>query len=378
MPILLDASRLIWRQWGNRIPTGIDRVCLAYLDHFRDRSRAVVQFRGFHHILAERDSARLFDLLQQGSPRFRIDLAAILAASMLGRGRSAKGQLYLNVGHTGLDSSYLGPWISRQNLRPVYLIHDLIPITHPQYCRPGEAARHRERMRNALASAAGLIVNSRDTARELERFATTENLALPPCTVAWLGTNDIGAVKRQQSASPYFLMIGTIEARKNHLMILDSWVDLVERLREEAPELVIVGQRGWEADEAIGRLDNPGPLAGKVRELGRCGDAEMLDLIAGARALLMPSFVEGFGLPLIEALEIGTPVIASDLGVFREIAGEIPHYLDPGDRSGWVEAVTSLLSAGPQSRRQEKLLKSFRPPQWSYHFKTVEQFLETL
>lgn len=377
-PILLDVSRLIWRQWGDRIPTGIDRVCLAYLEHFRDRSRAVVQFRGFHHILAERDSARLFELLQHGMPHFRRDLVQILATSLLRGGKSVAGQLYLNVGHTGLDSPYLGPWIADEGIRPIYLVHDLIPITHPQYCRPGEANRHRQRMTNALATASGFIVNSHDTARELEHFAVRENLPLAPCITAWLGTEEIGTVNGRASANPYFVMVGTIEARKNHLLILEAWTDLVAKLGDRAPDLVIIGQRGWEAEEAIGRLENLGPLSGKVRELGRCSDAEMLEWIAGARALLMPSFVEGFGLPLIEALETGTPVIASNLGVFREIAGDLPRYLDPNDRSGWAEAVTSLTTDGAERRRQETLLKSFKPPQWSDHFRIVDRFLSTL
>lgn len=377
-PILLDVSRLIWRQWGDRIPTGIDRVCLAYLEYFRERSRAVVQFRGFHHILAERSSVQLFDLLQHGSSRFRMKLARILAASLMRRETSAQGRLYLNVGHTGLNSAYLGPWTREQDIRPVYLIHDLIPISHPQYCRPGEAARHRQRMSNALTSARGIIVNSKDTAREVERFASLENLPLPPCAVAWLGTEEIGQVERRLSANPYFVMIGTIEARKNHMLVLQVWTELVDRLGDAAPELIIVGQRGWEAEEVIGRLDNPGPLAGKVRELGRCSDAEMLGLVAGARGLLMPSFVEGFGLPLMEALEIGTPAIASDLGVFREIAGDIPCYVDPTDKAGWAEAIMSLSSEGPESRRQAEMLKTFKPPRWSDHFRAVERFLATL
>ena len=61
--VLLDVSRLIWRLWRGRLPTGVDRVCLAYLDHFRSRSRAVVQRRGQYFILDERQSDRLFDLL---------------------------------------------------------------------------------------------------------------------------------------------------------------------------------------------------------------------------------------------------------------------------------------------------------------------------
>lgn len=377
-PILLDVSRLIWRRWTGRLPTGIDRVCLAYLEHFGPRARAVVQFRQFRRVLSRKDSEALFALLLGGDSAFKARLVAILAKAALRGDQTAHGQIYLNIGHTGLNSPYLGRWLADRGLRPVYLIHDLIPISHPQYCRPGEGARHRERMTNALRTARGIIVNSQDTARETDRFARSEALPMPPCTVAWLGTDETGQVERRMVAEPYFVIVGTIEARKNHLLLLQVWADLVARLGEKAPELVIVGQRGWEADDAIAVLDNLGPLEGRVRELGRCSDSEMLRKIAGARALLMPSFVEGFGLPVIEALEIGTPVIASDIGVFREIAGNIPRYVDPTDKEGWAEAIISLLSEGPERRRQDEALRAFQPPEWSNHFATVERFLTSL
>ena len=372
--ILLDVSRLIWRQWGNRIPTGIDRVCLAYLDHFRDRSSAVVQFRGFHRILNHRDSAELFDLILNGSAHFKTSLVKILARSMLRHDRFTQGRLYINVGHTGLDSPYLAPWIRAIGIRPVYLVHDLIPITHPQFCRPGEAIRHSHRMTAVLETARGIIVNSQDTAHELERFAESRALPMPRSTVAWLGSQAIGPIAESPSSEAYFVMVGTIEARKNHALILNVWAALVATLGDQAPRLVIIGQRGWEAEEAFRKLDDLGPLAGKVQELRRCSDADMHGWIAGARALLMPSFAEGFGLPLIEALQLGTPVIASDLAVFREIAGDLPCYVDPADHDSWKDAIFAL--SRDNGRRECRT--SFQPPTWTEHFCIVERFLEAL
>ena len=132
-PILLDVSRLIWRRWTRRLPTGIDRVCIAYLEHFQSRALAVVQFRGFRTILNRADSARLFELLLGGPRLFRLKLTAMLAVAAARGEVTASGSLYLNIGHTGLDSPYLSPWLDQHSLQPVFLIHDLIPITHPQY-----------------------------------------------------------------------------------------------------------------------------------------------------------------------------------------------------------------------------------------------------
>jgi glycosyltransferase involved in cell wall biosynthesis len=271
--------------------------------------------------------------------------------------------------------------LERRRLRPVFLIHDLIPITHPQYCRLGEEGRHRQRIENALRAGQAIIANSTATKHELARFARDCGLPMPLTTVAWLGIDQSkpSAVRLgQPDERPYFMLVGTIEGRKNHLMILQAWEELIARLGDKAPQLLIVGQRGWEAEEATDILDNPGILKGHVRELSRCDDETMSALLAGARAMLMPSFVEGFGLPLVEALQQGVPVIASNLQVFREISGEVPTYLDPNDRQAWLKAVLDYSTDGRERRRQLKAATEFRAPSWNDHFTLVEGFLETL
>src|SRR6185503_2723062 len=133
--VLLDVSRLIWRLWRGGLPTGVDRVCLAYLDHYRTRSRAVVQRRGWQFVIDERHSDRLFDLLAKGPAGFRRNFLklAMTAFPTARRTPRESGLLYLNVGHTGLDDPSLGPWIARTGVHAVFLIHDLIPILHPEY-----------------------------------------------------------------------------------------------------------------------------------------------------------------------------------------------------------------------------------------------------
>ncbi len=379
--ILLDVSRLIWRRWTNRLPTGIDRVCLAYLEHFAGHARAVVQFRKFRLTLNRANSSRLFDLLLGDKGHFRARVTAILGRAALHPGKVAKGQLYLNVGHTGLDSDFLSPWLASRGLRPIVLIHDLIPITHPQFCRQGEAERHARRISNALSSASGIIVNSRATEQDVRQFSRDNDLPMPPCIVAWLGTDralETATPLAKPSKRPYFAMVGTIEARKNHLLILRLWAELLDRLGDQAPQLVVIGQRGWEADRAIAILDHLGPLSGHVRELARCDDATMNQLVAGAQAMLMPSFVEGFGLPLAEALARGVPVIASDLPVFREIAGSIPTFIAPDDRQQWLDTICHYSENGPERQRQLAALKAFHAPCWSDHFAKVDALLQAL
>lgn len=377
-PILFDASRLIWRVWTGRLPTGIDRVCFAYLDHFGPRAQAVVQRGRLRLVLSPGRSQELFALLRKGGRSFRGSLIALLAGAAASGGwrRGLRGALYLNIGHTGLDYPGLPGWLRQLGVKPVFLVHDLIPITHPQFCREGEAERHRQRMLHVLHSAHGIIANSAATRDALARFAAQEGTALPDTLVAWLGgedQNQPAALPPRQR--PYFVMIGTIEARKNHLLLLQLWQRLVAELGASAPELLIVGQRGWEADEVFRLLDADPELADHVHELGRCDDASMMALLDGARALLMPSFIEGFGIPVIEALQRRVPVIASDIPVFREISADIPLFLDPADLPAWQSAVQDFCTDSPERARQLALMPAYQPPSWPEHFRKVDAWL---
>ncbi len=379
---LIDVSRLIWRTWTRRLPTGIDRVCLAYLDHFADRAQAVVHAGRLRFILSARQSDRLFSQLRRSfGPATRIGLAKCLSMSVLNLGRSPDrpGLIYLNVGHTGLDETSLPRWIRRKRLRAIYLVHDLIPLTHPQFCRAGEADKHARRIDNVLASAAGIICNSQVTIDELESRARANGRGLPPTVAAWIsGPPPQRSAGKPPLNTPYFVVLGTIEGRKNHRMILDVWSELVTERGSDAPTLVVIGQRGWQAEAALARLDQPADFAGRLLEFDRCGDEELAAWLGGARALLMPSFAEGFGLPVVEALQTGTPVLCSTLPVFSEIAGGIPTFLDPRDAAAWKAAVISFLDDGRERSRQKLAMQTYAAPTWPKHFTIVDNWLKGL
>lgn len=376
-PFLLDVSRLVWRAWRGGLPTGIDRVCQAYVRHFRARTRAVVQRQGLHFTLSPRDSDTLFELLLANEPvRAKLMAFAFRTLARTLRNSPRPGAIYLNVGHTGLNEPSLPRWIERYRLRAVYLIHDLIPITHPQFCREGEAEKHERRMSNVLASAAGVIGNSQVTVDELAAFASERGKPIPPSVTAWLGGADLPLNSKPRHAPrPHFVVVGTIEGRKNHQLLLNVWRKIVEERGSDAPSLVIIGQRGWQADSVFDQLDRPGELEGHVLEYGTCDDDELAGWIAGAEALLMPSFAEGFGLPVIEALQIGTPVIASDLPVYREIAGEGPTYLDPTDEAAWKRTIGAF---SDRTDRPFAPPPAFHAPTWQEHFGKVDAWLSTL
>ena len=174
-------------------------------------------------------------------------------------------------------------------------------------------------------------------------------------------------------------MLGTIEARKNHLLLLQIWADLVLVHSIDAPRLLIIGQRGWECEQVFDLLDHNEELRGAVVEVGQCSDVDLDRHLRGARALLFPTLVEGYGLPLIEALALGTPVIASNLPVFHEIGQEIPDFIDPLDGPAWQAAILSYASDRSVARdAQIARLAAFRAPTWDDHFAKIDAWLATL
>ncbi|MEY4850613.1 MAG: hypothetical protein RLZZ331_1617 [Pseudomonadota bacterium] len=382
-PLLLDASRMVWRRWAGVRPTGIDRLCLAWHDHYATRAQAVLMHRRGRHILPMAASQALFRLLDDECPRdkFRrrfVGWAALNLVHLL-RPQPGLGRLWLNVGHTGLNLPGLADWVRAADLRPVLMLHDIIPITHPEYCREGEKARHEVRVKTLLKIAHAVLSNSQDTLDRLNAYAGGVGMVVPQSLPVWPGTPRLAIPAGERPAlSDDFIILGTIEGRKNHMLLLNVWERLVAQHGEAAPRLVIIGRRGWACDDVLARLE-AGGFGSRVVETGALSDDDTARLLAGARALLFPSFAEGYGLPLVEALDAGVPVIASDLDVFREIGQGVPDLLPPDDVDGWAAAVMAYAAPdSPARAAQTARLAQFRAPDWPGHFAQVDGFLETL
>jgi len=382
--LLIDVSRLVGRFLKGRLPTGIDRVCQEYLEHYGPGARALVRIGGNSLVFDHGASMRLFKTLRAAPSRSRIQTVELIVREIADGGfsRVATGAVLLNPGHSGLESEGYFRFLRSREMAAVFLVHDLIPLTHPEFCRPGEREKHLARMKHVLGKGHAVIANSQATLDALSAFATLHGIGLPPCTAALLGPGALaspGTTPRRVIREPYFVILGTIEARKNHWLLLQVWRRLVERLGNRAPHLLVIGQRGWECENVVDLLERCEALRGVVTELSSCSDSDLSNYLHSARALLFPSFAEGFGMPVLEALSLGTPVVASALPVFREFAGEIPEYIDPLDGPRWLETIMDF--AAPESAlRKAQLLRlaGFRSPTWSDHFDRVDRLLESV
>jgi glycosyltransferase involved in cell wall biosynthesis len=379
--IFLDVTRLVVRLYDGLLPTGVDRVGHAYIKRYGSRARAVFSINGFPTVLDEKDSQRVFAWLTS-SFRNRSAIRRLVARACFNYvyGKSFGGGVLLHTSHNGMEYPRYYKTMTKRGIKCVFMVHDLIPLTHAEYCRPGVAKVHRMRIHIALTHANGLITNSQSTLDSLTTEARSSKLPVPPTVVARLASS----VMRRPSSdrpinAPFFVILGTIEPRKNHWFILHIWRRLVEQLGTTAPKLVVIGRRGWECENVEDLLDRCVSLRGVVSEEANCSDERLHAFLQHAQALLFPSFVEGYGMPLAEALSLNVPVLASDLEVFREIASDIPDYLDPLDGPGWLSSIRAYASEGsPERAAQLVRIKRFREPSWDEHFEQVDQFLATL
>lgn len=382
-PLLIDISRLLDRAAKGRLPTGVDRVMLAYLERWGDRSLAILQKGNWRRVLGPVHSQQLFALLRQRPERFAQRMNRVVAKACLPPWPRQQwpGAWALHLGQTGLENPGFVPWVRHSGQKPVFFVHDLIPLTHPEYCRVGEGVHHQQRLRTMLHCAAAVVANSAQTLADFERYAAGLGLPVPPGVVAPLAPADLGqgALQVPPLQDPYFVVLGTIEPRKNHLLLLNVWRELAQQLGPRCPKLVVVGQRGWECEQVVDMLERCHAIHPHVLEVPCCTDQELATWLRHARALLFPSFAEGFGMPLVEALALGTPVVASRLPVFQEVAGDTPDYLSPIDGAGWMQAVHDYLPLGSARRQAQcQRMAGFAVPTWEDHFQKVESLLERL
>lgn len=408
--VLFDASRLISRT-DRTAPTGVDRVCLAYAEWLMALpGLKMIPVRSKHDELVAVDDAWFRNCVATLRDRWTgldadqtlgDNAAKLLAAlhaerpgaqSVIGapptplpERRSPRqlrvlkqffrsrrmldlppSRIYFNVGHTSLNTPAILTSLKAASIPSVVLLHDLIPITHPEFCRPGDGDKHRLRVLTALRHASRIIVNSHYTAEELGRFAAHEGVTPPPIDAVHLGLESV-FVARPQAAPPrpYFVHVGTIEARKNLAFLLTVWRRLQERMGPATPQLVLVGRYGWENEAVLDHLERSPNLRGLVHQSANLPDASLAALMNNAQAVVAPSSVEGFDLPAVEACALGVPLIASDIPAHREL---VPHaeLIDPLDGLGWLAALERATLNRPETI-------PYSPPTWAEHFSKVAE-----
>jgi FkbM family methyltransferase len=258
--------------------------------------------------------------------------------------------------------------LRRVGIRLYFVVYDLLPLTLPHRF-PAEAAEKHRRWLQVVATADGAFCISQATATELQTWLDSHSGPGARRTAVFsfpLGADfeqstptmgfpsDAPDVLRKLTRRPTFLIVGTLEPRKGHDQALDAFEQLWNA--DVDVGLAFVGKRGWLVDRLIARISGHPERGTRLHWLQAISDEYLTKVYEASSCLLLPSEGEGFGLPIIEALLHGTPVLARDLPVTREIAGTDATYFVGSDAASLADAVRAWLD-GAHPRKAE-------PPEW--------------
>lgn len=424
--VTYDLTRLLLRSLGTG-PNGIDRVDLNLSKYFigsaSQQNCGILLNRFGPAVIKNRGAAALIDLVNKawgenlnfsddqtyhlvrqrllrppnqhpsvgslptrivGPSTSRVTTALRIASIVLPRlatlKRVPKGSIFMHT--TQFPSCRLFRWLERRpDVKPVFFIHDLLPIRFREFFTAENADWHQKFLEIFVRYGQAAIVNSEVVKNDVVAFLQTRKCNNKKILVAPMPAASIFArvtpVDAELRAQPYFVICGTIEPRKNHLLLLKIWQELVRREGAKAPKLVIIGSRGWNNKEVFDLLDQAPWVSSHVIEVAGLTSNAMRQVMANARALLMPSFAEGYGFPIVESLTTGTPVIASDIAIFREIGGERITYCKHTDITSWTEAVRAHAAA--KWRNAPTAVKKLENQnEWENYFRNISAFVSSL
>ena len=251
--------------------------------------------------------------------------------------------------------SYLLPVLKKQGARIVAHIYDIISITHPQYCLQRGVYNFMDFIGAHLQYADEMIVNAQATEEELTKLADRVEIKLPRCHVVPLGADfgrqetiadgqvseSLAAIVKQK---PYILMVGTIEPRKNHKLLLEAYDKGLKEFAE--------------------KLRNHPDYNNGVYHLEGLDDKAISYLYQNAKFVAFCSYTEGFGLPIIESIMRGTPVIAADIPVSREVAGDYCVWFEQDNAEELCEIVAHYDKCSEEYRKIRELLKAYKAYAW--------------
>jgi glycosyltransferase involved in cell wall biosynthesis len=269
------------------------------------------------------------------------------------------------MGRDGIDvlwgTRHMLPPFVPSRIRKVLTVHDLVWRHYPETMEGYNRLVMRLVAGRSIRAADHIIAVSRSTARAVrEEFRVPEERI----TVIHHAAGDYAPLDRADSAAyiswkygtkdNYVLTVSTVEPRKNLAMLLRTF----SRLRGEGLQLVVAGAPGWKTSSVHEEYERLGLTEAEVRFLGYVPEGDMNRLYSGAALFVFPSVYEGFGLPPLEAMASGAPVLASGASSIPEVVGEAGVLLDPLDEEAWAGAISKMMSE--PATRAEMSEKSLR------------------
>lgn len=235
------------------------------------------------------------------------------------------------------------------------VVHDLTYLYHPEVVEDKNLAHLRRVVPRTMREADFVITVSEAVKTELIReFDITPDkcvvTTIPPDNMFYQ-PSDADTIKKVKqkykiSADNYILFLGNLEPRKNLAALVEAYQQLPDTLRSQY-SLVLAGAKGWKTEKTQHTIDTAIAKGEKVQHIGFIDHDDRVALYQGASLFVLPSLYEGFGMPVLEALAAGTPVLAADIPVLREAGGEVVRYTPPHDTHAMAAQIATSLTSQP-------------------------------
>ncbi len=286
------------------------------------------------------------------------------------------GDVYVSM---GLDWDYndvasLHRLKRARGFHAILYCHDLVPIRFPHLMSFDSRDAFAQYFVDVAHAADHVVAVSRASRDDYTEFLATVGAPVPPMSVIHNGSDVTtgergrGRPPRPELADePFVLCVGTIEARKNHMLLYHLWERLVARHGARTPRLVLVGMVGWGVGDLLWRMRANPAVAPRIMLLDDVADDELLWLYEHCRFTVYPSFVEGWGLPVVESLALGKPCLTSNAPALLEATGGIVPALDPLDFPAWLQHVERWAFDEQVLRAETEAVRGFRPESWDDH-----------
>jgi glycosyltransferase involved in cell wall biosynthesis len=282
--------------------------------------------------------------------------------------------------------SYIIPFLhDPQKLNVGLVVHDLVAFRSPAKHQKKATFIERMTLKKAVKKSRWIFTVSQYTRQDLIDQYPALNLE-DKTFVVYAGIREVFArewdanklvsVQRRYNLDPdYMMMAGTLEPRKNIIGVLEAF-SLISPFNQQRYRLVIAGKKGWYYKKIFQKVKDL-KLLSRVKFLEYIPDEDLVVLMSGARAFLFPSFYEGFGLPILEAMTVGVPVLASRVTSIPELGVDAVHYADPHDTVDIADGMTQILDNEEYCRtlrdRGFEQVKNFSWGKTAQHILTVVQ-----
>ncbi|MCM1495715.1 MAG: glycosyltransferase family 4 protein [Bacteroides sp.] len=383
MKIYIDVTNLLKVSFLTGIQRVVREVVLRLL---RQEKQEIVllSYNEGYHLYQKADTERFYSYFDQGLG----ERQEILTAEAVRMDDFRPNDIFFDIDsawNLPLRRSVLLPRLKANGVKLAVYVYDVIPITHPQFCHEETLNNFMNYIGSYLQYADVIIASAQSTLDAIDALLGQLQLPAIPGFVSWLGSDfnvqetEAEAIspeaEQAAAAGPYILMVGTIEPRKNHALLLDAFDN---QLFAQGMNLVFVGRTGWNVEALQNRIEKHPKLGKQFFHLKGMNDAAIDYLYRNAYCVAFPTFNEGFGLPIIEAFQRGTPVLASDIPILREVGGSYCAYFDCNSWKSFAETVRSWMEQPEQYKQYKEQIQHYVPVTWDQVVDNIWNALDSL